>query len=137
MLVEITEGPGMNIQIPRLPRAVVPLSPVKFWYNAGHGRWARFEQLALPLASHICMHRIQSSRSNYVAWCSTRPQLPARGKTPSTLPYVRLSCVTSLNMVFILKPFDIVGLRALLSDELLTELACEEMASNIKRLYEM
>src|SRR5579859_4329923 len=64
-------------------------------------------------------------------------QLPARGKTPSTLPYVRLSCVTSLNMVFILKPFDIVGLRALLSDELLTELACEEMASNIKRLYEM
>jgi len=43
MLVEITEGPGMNIQIPGLPREVVPLSPLKFWYNTGHGRRARLE----------------------------------------------------------------------------------------------
>src|SRR6266496_4952237 len=37
ILVEITKGPGKNIQIPGLPRGVVPLPPVKFWYNTGHG----------------------------------------------------------------------------------------------------
>jgi hypothetical protein len=50
ILVEITEGPGKNIQISGLPRGVVPLSPVKFWYNTGHERRVRLEQFALTLA---------------------------------------------------------------------------------------
>ena len=65
-------------------------------------------------------------------------QRPARGKTPSTSPYVQLSHVTSLDMVFILRPFDITELRVPLSDEVLVELAWEEeMASNTKHLYNM
>ena len=67
ILVEITEGPGKNIQIPGLPRAVVPLSSVKFWYNVGHERRVRLEQFALTLAYARTDFKAQ------VAWCSTRP----------------------------------------------------------------
>ena len=65
-------------------------------------------------------------------------QRPAWGKTPSTSSYVQLSRVTSLAMLFILRPFDIAELRTPLSDELLAELAWEEeMACDTQRLYDM
>jgi len=84
------------------------------------------------------MHRFQSSRSNYVGCAVLDLQRSARGKTPSTSPYFQLSRVTSLDMVFILRPFDIVELCVPLPDELLGELAWEEeMASNTKCLYDM
>ena len=52
--------------------------------------------------------------------------------------YVQLSRVPSLDMVFILRPFDAAELRRPLSDELLAELAWEEeMAEKTKRLYGM
>ena len=65
-------------------------------------------------------------------------QRPARGNPPSASPYVQLSRVTSLDMAFILRPFDINELRAPLSDALLAELAWEEeMARKTKHLYGM
>ena len=86
------------------------------------------------------MHRFQSSTLNDVAWCMQYPTSSNRhgGKSPSTSPYVQLSCVTSLATLFILRPFDIAELRTPLSDELLPELAWkEEMVCNTKRLYDM
>lgn len=137
ILVEITEGPGKNIQIPGLPRAVVPLSPVKFWYNAGHGRQVCLEQFPLTLAYARTDFKAQGQTMLHGAVLDLQRPV-SRGKTPSTLPYVQLSRVTSLDMVFILRPFDIVELRAPLSDELLMELAWEEeMACNTKHLYDM
>ena len=136
ILVEITDGPGKNIQIPGLPRAVVPLAPVKFWYNAGHGRRVRLEQFALTLA--YARNDFKSQGQTMLHGAVFDLQRPARGTTPSASPYVQLSRVTSLDMVFILRPFDITALRASLSDELLAELAWEEeMACNTKRLYNM
>ena len=115
---------------------MVPLSPVKFWYNAGHGRRVRLEQFALTLAYARTDFKAQGQTMLHGAVLDL--QRPARGKTPSTSPYVQLSRVTSLDMVFILRPFDIAELRAPLSDELLAELAWEEeMAENTKRLYDM
>ena len=56
----------------------------------------------------------------------------------SASPYVQLSRVPTLGMVFILRPFDSAELRRPLSDELLAELAWEdEMAEKTKRLYDM
>ena len=115
---------------------MVPLSPVKFWYNAGHGRRVRLEQFAFTLAYARTDFKAQGQTMLHGAVLDL--QRPGRGKTPSTSPYVQLSRVTSLDMVFILRPFDIAELRAPLSDELLAELAWEEeMACNTKRLYDM
>ena len=63
-------------------------------------------------------------------------QRPVQEVIPSALPYIQLLRVTSLDMVFILRPFDIAELRTPLSEELLMELAWEkEIACNTKRLY--
>ena len=126
-----------NIKVPGLPLAVVPLAPVKFWYSAGHGRCVRLEQFALTLAYTRTDFKAQGRTMLHGAVLDI--QRPARGTTPSSSPYVQLSRVTSIDMVFILRPFDIAELRAFLSDELLAELAWErkEMACNTKRLYNM
>jgi hypothetical protein len=58
--------------------------------------------------------------------------------TLSASRYVQISRVTSLDMVFILQPFDIAELRAPLCGELLAELAWEEeIVSNTKRMYDI
>jgi hypothetical protein len=94
------------------------------------------EQFALTLAYARTDFKAQDQTMLHGALLDL--QRPARGKTPSTSPHIQLSRVTSLDMVFILKPFDITELHAPLSDELLAELAWEEeMASNTKRLYDM
>lgn len=104
ILVEITEGLGKNIQIPGLPRALVPLAPVKFWYNAGHGRRVRLQQFALTLAYACTDFKAQGQTMLHAAILDI--QRSARETTPSASPYVQLSRVTSLDMVFILRPFD-------------------------------
>ena len=115
---------------------MVPLSPVKFCYNAGHGRRVRLEQFPLTLAYACTDFKVQGQTMLRGAVLDL--QRPAQGKTPSTSPYVQLSRVTSLDMVFILRPFDIAELRTPLSNEVLVELAWEEeMACNTKRLYDM
>ena len=136
ILVEIIEGPGKNIQISGLPPGVVALDPVKFWYNAGHGRRAYLEQFALTLAYARTDYKAQGQTMSYGAVLDI--QRPARGPSASASPYVQLSRVPSLDMVFILRPFDLAELRRPLSDELLAELAWEEeMAEKTKRLYGM
>ena len=70
ILVHIIEGPGKNIQIPRLPGGVVALHPIKFWYDAVHGKCAYLKQFALTLAYARTDYKVQGS--NDVAWCSTR-----------------------------------------------------------------
>lgn len=134
--MEITEGPGANIQIPGLPRAVAAVTPVKFWYNAGHGRRVRLEQFPLTLAYARTDFKTQGQTMGKGALLDL--QRPPRGTAPSASPYVQLSRVTSLDMVFILRPFDSKELRSPLSDELLAELAWqEEMANKTKHLYGM
>ena len=136
ILVEIIEGPGKNIQISGLPRGVVALDPVKFWYNAGHGRRAYLEQFALTLAYARTDYKAQGQTMLYGAVLDI--QRPARGPSALASPYIQLSRVPSLDMVFILRPFDPAELRRPLSDELLAELAWEEeMAEKTKRLYGM
>src|SRR5436190_15684366 len=136
ILVEIIEGPGKNIQIPGLPRGVVALRPKKFWYNAGHGRRAYLEQFTLTLAYASTDYKAQGQTMSCGALLDI--QRPARGPSASASPYVQLSRVPSLDMVFILRPFDAAELLKPLSDELLVELACEEeMAEKTKRLYGM
>ena len=136
ILVEIIEGPGKNIQIPGLPRGVVALRPEKFWYNAGHGRRAYLEQFALTLAYARTDYKAQGQTMSRGAVLDI--QRPARAPSASASPYVQLSRVPSLDMVFILRPFDAAELRRPLSDELLAELAWEEeMAEKTKRLYGM
>jgi hypothetical protein len=136
ILIEITEGPGKNIQIPGLPRAVVPLELVKFWYNTGHGRRVRLQQFALTLAYARTDYKAQDQTMLHGAVLDI--QRPARGPPVSTSSYVQLSRVPSLDTVFILRPFDTTELRAPLSDELLAELGWEEeMAARTKHLYDM
>jgi hypothetical protein len=136
ILVEITEGPGNNIEIPGLPRAVVPLVPAKFWYNAEHGRRVRLEQFALTLVYARIDFKAQGQTTLHRAVLDI--QRPARGTTPSASLDVQLSCVASLDIVFILRPFDIAELRAPLSDKLYSELAWEaEITCYSKCLYDM
>ena len=114
----------------------MPLPPVKFWYNTGHGRRARLEQFALTLAYARTDYKAQGQTMLHGAVLDI--QRPSRGPSASVSPYIQLSQVPLLDMVFILRPFDAAELRAPLSDDLLTELAWEEeMASNTKFLYDM
>ena len=80
-----------------------------------------------------------TERDNPSYFASAFPTIrPAQGPSASASPYVQLSRVPSLGMVFILMPFDSAELRSPLSDELLAELAWEdEMAEKTKRLYGM
>ena len=113
---------------------MVPLAPVRFWYNAGHGRRVRFEQFALTLAYARIDFKVQGQTLSHGALLDI--QNPPRGSRSSASPYVQLSRVSSLDMAFILRPFDHAELRTPLSNELLTELAWEEeMAKNTTRLY--
>src|SRR2546423_7566261 len=124
------------IQIPGLPHGVVALAPEKFWYNAGHGRRAYLEQFALTLAYARTDYKAQGQTMLRGAVLDI--QRPARGSSASASPYAQLSRVPSLDMVFILRPFDPAELRRPLSDKLLAELAWEEeMAKKMKRLYGM
>ena len=80
-----------------------------------------------------------TERDNPSHFTSAFPTIrPAQGPSASASPYVQLSRVPSLGMVFILRPFDSAELRRPLSDDLLAELAWEdEMAEKTKRLYGM
>jgi hypothetical protein len=137
ILIQIMEGPEKNIQIPDLPRGVVALDPVKFWYNAGHGRRAYLEQIALTLAYARTDYKAQGQTMSHGAVLDI--QRPPRGPSASASPYVQLSRVPSLDMVFILRPFDAAELRRPLCDELLVKRTWEEeeMAEKTKRLYGM
>jgi len=130
------DGPGKNIQLAGLPCGVVALAPEKFWYNAGHGRRAYLEQFALTLAYARTDFKAQGQTMLDGAVLDI--QKPARGPSASASAYVQLSRVPSLDMVYILRPFDRAELRRPLSYELLAELAWEEeMAEKTKRLYGM
>jgi len=90
--VEITEVPGNNIEIPGLPRAVVPLPPVKSWYNEEHGRWVRLEHFPLTLAYACTDFKAQGQTMLHGAVLDI--QRPAWGTTPSPSLDVQLSRVT-------------------------------------------
>jgi hypothetical protein len=102
ILVQIIEGPGKNIQIPDLPRGAVALTPKRFWYNTGHGRRAYLKQFALTLAYARTDYKAQGQTMLDGAVLDI--QRPARGPSASASPYVQLSRVPCLDMVFILRP---------------------------------
>ena len=101
ILGEITEGPGKNIQIPGLPRAVVLLAPVKFWYNAGHGKRRPFGTICRNAFIRTTNFKVPTQMM--LLGAALDIQSPARGTTPSASPYVQLLRVPSLDMVFILR----------------------------------
>jgi hypothetical protein len=130
MLIKLQERPGASVIVPGLPPGVLPLEPVQFKYRQ-HGRWARLLQFPVVLAYAITDFKCQGSTFSDGILVDLKK--PVVGPSPSSSAYVQLSRATSLNKVFIIRPFDTNEFRKPLSKELLEELQWQETMFEITR----
>ena len=126
MLVKIKDGPAKEVQLPGMPRGVVPLEPIEFTYReAGRrfnrqGKWVTLLQFPATLAYAITDYKVQGG--TYSEPIVVDLKRPDRGGSSYASPYVQLSRATSLDHVFIMRPFNGEDLRVPLSQQLQDEL---------------
>jgi len=130
MLIKLREEPGASVLIPGLPTGVLPLEPIRFKYQR-HGRWACLLQFPVVLAYAITDFKCQGSTLSHGILVDLKK--PVIGPSPSSSAYVQLSRATSLDKVFIIRPFDANEFRKPLLEELLEELQWEETMFEITR----
>ena len=130
MLIKLREEPGASVVIPGLSPGVFPLEPIQFKYRQ-HGRWACLLQFPVVLAYAITDFKCQGSTFSNGILVDLKK--PAIGPSPSASPYVQLSRATSLDRVFIIRPFDTDEFRKPLSKDLLEELKWEEATFEITK----
>jgi len=121
------------IQLPGLPRNVVPIKPESFRYNAGHGRWATLVQFPVVLAYAISDYKCQGQ--TYES-CRVDITKPSSGSASTMSPYVQLSRCRSLHSLSILRRFDPEDLRAPIPEQLEREIEWEaSVAEATLQLY--
>ena len=140
MLVKIRNGPASELRLPGLPQGVVPMAPVEFTYREGghktnrQGRWVKLLQFAATLAYAITDYKAQGS--TYTEPILVDLKRPDKGGSSCASAYVQLSRATTLDHIFIMRPFNGEDLRAPLKLELQLELAWQEdMAAFTKEKY--
>lgn len=140
MLVQIRDGPASELRLPGFPQGVVPMAPIEFTYREGgrktnhQGRWVKLSQFAATLAYAITDYKAQGS--TYTELILVDLKRPDKGGSSYASAYVQLSRVTTLDHIFIMRPFNGEDLRAPLKPELQLELAWQEdMAAFTKEKY--
>lgn len=140
MLVKIKDGPAREVQLPGMPQGVVPLEPVEFTYReAGRrfnrqGKWVTLSQFPATLAYAITDYKAQAS--TYTDPIVVDLKKPDRGGSSHASAYVQLSRATTLDNIFIMRPFDGDDLRAPLSQQLQDELCWQQdMAIHTRERY--
>jgi len=116
------------------------MEPVDFTYIEGshqyncQGRWVKLLQFAATLAYAITDYKAQGS--TYTTPILVDLKKPDRGGSSYASAYVQLSRATTLDHIFIMRPFNGEDLRAPLAPELEIELAWQEdMAKATKDKY--
>jgi hypothetical protein len=140
ILVKLRDGPASNIVLPGLPQGVVPMEPIEFTYREGgrkfnrQGRWIKFSQFPVTLAYAITDYKAQGSTYREPILIDLKK--PDKGGSSYASAYVQLSRATTLDHIFIMRPFNKDDLRAPLSQELREELEWqEEMAAFTRDRY--
>jgi hypothetical protein len=103
ILVKVLEGPATDISILGLPQGVFPLKPETFKVKIKGEDPVKLTQFPISLAYAITDFKCQGSTYKDGIICDL--QKPS-GNAPTASPYVQLSRATSLDRVFILRPFD-------------------------------
>jgi len=116
------------------------MEPVEFTYREGgrktnrQGRWVKLLQFAATLAYAITDYKAQGS--TYTEPILVDLKRPDKGGSSYASAYVQLSRATTLDHIFIMRPFNGEDLRAPLTPELQLELAWQEdMATFTKERY--
>jgi hypothetical protein len=111
--------PNIQIHFADLLSSVLPIKPMKFQHNYGHGRKAKVKQFPVTLAYAITDYKCQGKAFQYVI---VDLKNSSRGSSPHTSAYVQLPRATVLDRVSIMRPFDVADLTAPLPQELHDEL---------------
>jgi hypothetical protein len=116
------------------------MAPIEFTYREGgrktnrKGRWVKLSQFAGTLAYAITDYKAQGS--TYKEPILVDLKRPDKGSSSYASAYVQLSRATTLDHIFIMRPFNGEDLQAPLPPELQLELAWQEdMATFTKERY--